>query len=554
MIRWILVCVLLSAIAVAAVWAVAPKTVGETVRHEKPAVNNTNEAPRAPDSSEPDQPVRAAPAPAIPASQRALPQLLEYGKISQQTITEPIIIPNCHLLIEQQQEVPTEKEGKLLFIGTDVLPGEIVPPEKKLPDAELGFLAIPVGKDEQLLDGEKPFQFENNSTWYRRARDTDQLEPGKIALAREFRPVRKLQVGDKVKRGQLLALVNPRKSFDEVAIRVSKINQADADRLSSQKQKEEFQRRHISQVEQNRITPGSVPKDDYQSTLVQREKFAYEEKAKAAEVTKTQRELNAALTDLRMHEVRAAIDGTVKVIYKNIEGEAVKPMESVLQIQNSGRLRVEGMLEVQEALKLKEHMPVIVEASRPEHPRLVISGHLNTVNCVAVSKGKRPIILSGSEDETLRGWDSVNGDKLWLMSGLKSAVRSVACTPPGSKHDLVLFRLRRRHGAPARPGQPQRGAARFGRASSRVCQWGGLQPRRRSLRHVQRGSRHHSVEDGDRRAAAPSNLPSRAGYLRAVRLGQAPRVGRSRQPRGRLGRGAGQAAREAAAGFQRPRR
>jgi WD40 repeat protein len=100
---------------------------------------------------------------------------------------------------------------------------------------------------------------------------------------------------------------------------------------------------------------------------------------------------------------------------------------------------VQGLLELQEAKKLKEGMQVIVETSRPEHPRLVISGHLGTVNCVAVSKGKRPVIVSGSEDETLRGWDSTTGGKLWLIQGLKSAVRAVACTPPGSKQNLALF-------------------------------------------------------------------------------------------------------------------
>jgi WD40 repeat protein len=265
------------------------------------------------------------------------------------------------------------------------------------------------------------------------------LAPHKIALAREFRPVRKLQVGDHVKAKQLLALVSPKKAFDDVTMKVAKLDAADFDKKASEKKRDEYDRRYRSQLRQNQTVPGSVPKDELEATRLQRDNYDYESKTKGATVTEAQRALNAVLTDLRMHEIRAAIDGDVKVIYKNHQGDAVKPLEAVLQIQNPSRVRVEGLLEIQEALKLKEGMEVYVEASRPEHPKRVISGHLDTVNCVAVSKGKKPVIVSGSDDETLRGWDLATGERLWLLKDLKSSVRAVACTPPASKHNLALF-------------------------------------------------------------------------------------------------------------------
>lgn len=83
-------------------------------------------------------------------------------------------------------------------------------------------------------------------------------------------------------------------------------------------------------------------------------------------------------------------------------------------------------------------MTVIVEPSRMEAPK-VIHGHLGPITCVAVSKGERPVIVSGSEDETLRGWDSVTREQLWMVSGQRSAVRSVACTSPGSPYNLACF-------------------------------------------------------------------------------------------------------------------
>src|SRR5262249_11413866 len=155
-------------------------------------------------------------------------------------------------------------------------------------------------------------------------RDDDPLLPDKIKLFREFKPVRKLQVGDRVERGQLLAMVDPKKAFDDVTMKVAKLDGADFDRQASGKKKDEYHRRYLSMLEQIRRVPGSVPKDDIEAAKLQRENYAFEEKTKGATVTEAQRALNASLTDLRMHEIRAAIDGVVKVIYKNHQGEAIK--------------------------------------------------------------------------------------------------------------------------------------------------------------------------------------------------------------------------------------
>src|SRR6185437_4090197 len=314
MFRWIFVCLLLSAGAVAAVWAVAPKSIPDQTPVEKVAPDQKN-----PEAARPVPAVAsAAPLPAVVSGPKSI-ELIHYGLLKQSTAGEPILIPNGTLVIPGVQEVTSAKEGTILFIGTDVLPDEVVPPEKQLPRAELGFLVVQMAPNEKLREGEKAFPlYENDPTrLYRRVREGEELEPNKITLAREWRPVRKLQVGYKVKRDQLVGLVNPRKSFDEVASRVAKLAGADADRAASRSQKDEYWRRHQTQKESNRLQPGSVSKDDYQATLLQYAKFAAEEKVKVAAITTAQRELNAALTDLKMHEIRAAIDGTIKVIYKN---------------------------------------------------------------------------------------------------------------------------------------------------------------------------------------------------------------------------------------------
>jgi WD40 repeat protein/biotin carboxyl carrier protein len=431
MFRWIFVSVLLSACAIASVWMLIPY-----LNSAQPLVGEINDKKPA----EQPQPPRAAPPhSASPvAGTRGPLEVAVYHNIDHRDLTEPIIVPDGTLVIVEKQEVPSEKEGVILFIGTDVRPGEVVPPEKQLPKAQLGFLALMVG--EKPVEGEECFQIPNDrNNWYRRARPMDQLEPNKVVLMQETRQVRKLQVGDRVERGQLLALINPAKSFDEVAIKVATLNGKAEERNLSEQQKLEYKERYQNQLAINRKNPNAVPRDSLQETHLTYLKYAAEEAVKKAEIIKAQRELSAALTDLKMHEIRAAIPGVIKVISKNHQGDAVKPNETILQIQNPARLRVDGRLELQEALKLKEGMTAIVEANRPEMPRLVISGHLQAVNCVAVSKGKRPIIVSGSEDETLRGWDATTGDKVWAVYGLRSGVRSVACTPPTAKHNLVCF-------------------------------------------------------------------------------------------------------------------
>jgi WD40 repeat protein len=430
MFRWIIVCLLLSATAVGLVWLISLNVWDPNAIHAETdtTVKDTKR-----------EQLREAPPSLAPARERISIELKPFSNKGQpgESLSEPVIIPNGTLVIDLRQEVPSEKEGKIIFIGTDVMPDEVVPAEKQLPKTQFGVLAIPMGDNETPLPTDKVFQVGN--VRYRQVRDTDPLEPNKVQLFKETRTVRKLQVGDKVKRGQLLALVNPEQAFDKVASQVAKVEEADADRLTSRAFKKEFEAKLLGMQNANRNTPNAVPQDTLRETQLQITRYAQEEKQKEKKILVAQRELSASMTEMKQHEIRASIDGTIKLIYKNTQGDAVKPLEAIMQIQNPDRLRVEGLLDVQEAFKLQEGAPVIVEPSRPEAPRLIISGHLAAVTCVAVSTGKRPVIVSGSDDETLRGWDSVTGEKLWLLEGLKSAVRAVACTPVGSKHNLVLF-------------------------------------------------------------------------------------------------------------------
>jgi WD40 repeat protein len=438
MIRWFFVTALLSAAAILAVWSLSPH-----LASAPPAAVQTDTDKKGPRTPPPS--VETPPRLARAAVTRGPLDVVVYRNNTPEGLNEPIIISDAHLVIVDKQEVPSEKEGVIKFIGTEVRAGEQVPRHKQLPKAELGFLALAIG--DKAVEGEDCFQLPNDAlTWYRRAKFTEVLEPNKVFLFQDSREVRKLQVGDRVVRGQLLALINPAKSFDDISMKLAVLNSKAAERDLASKEKLLYAERYRNHMRINQTNPGTIPHDTLQETRISREKYTAEEEVKKREIEKSQSELRASMTDLKMHEVRAAIDGVVKAIYKNHQGDAVKPFEAILRIENPGRLRVEGRLELQEASKLKVGMTAIVEASRPVSPRLVIPGHLLTVNCVAVSKGntaiekgKRPVIVSGSEDETLRGWDAVSGDKLWKVKGLHSAVRAVACTPAACARNLACF-------------------------------------------------------------------------------------------------------------------
>lgn len=436
MFRWIFVSLLLSAGGIAAVWMFAPtEKFSQTLAGVSPAAASEKQKETPSQRRQASRRRAAAGAAETPGPC----EVCVFSNTNLQEITDPIIIPDGELVIVEKQVVPSAKEGIIKFIGTFVEDKEVVPPERRLPKVTLGFLAIPVGPNDKPREGDFQLPDDPKKITYRRVQPTDDLKPNEVQLFQETRTVRKLEVGDFVRRGQLLALVDPQKQLDEVAMKLAKLNAAEVERAAAEKQENVYFERYQTQFGINRRQPGTIGKDALLDTWMAYKKHESEKDVKKAEIVSAQSALRAAVNDLEKHAIHAVIDGVIKVIYKHHQGEAVKPFDPVMEIQNPGRLRVKARLEVQETPKLKVGMKAIVEASRPVAPRLVLSGHLLPVTCVAVSKGKRPVIVSGSEDETLRGWDSLTGSKLWEVNGLPSAVRCLACTPPKSERNLACF-------------------------------------------------------------------------------------------------------------------
>jgi multidrug resistance efflux pump len=235
-------------------------------------------------------------------------------------------------------EVPAERDGKLLFLGTEMGPAERARiPKAKILTYELGFLAVAITPEEwaKTPEGERVV-FAGNARKYRRWKEGDKIVPGQVVLARKKGEFRRLEVGDTVKEGQLLALVSPALALEELSVKIANLDAAEADRLASKANKEEAEKRVATIESARRGAPRSVSNDEYRGAILTVERYRQEEIAKTAAVWQAQREVNQALATLKMHEIRSPVAGVIRRIYRRA-GEAVKSLEPVLQIEETPR-------------------------------------------------------------------------------------------------------------------------------------------------------------------------------------------------------------------------
>ena len=106
---------------------------------------------------------------------------------------DPIVISDCRLAVIERQEVPSQRDGVLLYICTDIKPGEQVAPDR---------VAI-------------------------------------IKVADQEKRYRRLKEGDVVEAGQLLGLLDDRLARDDWAIKKSQIAMNEAGLAAAERAREE---------------------------------------------------------------------------------------------------------------------------------------------------------------------------------------------------------------------------------------------------------------------------------------------------------------------------
>jgi WD40 repeat protein len=347
---------------------------------------------------------------------------------------EPAIVPGGTVVAINKEEVPSERPGRVLFVARGVRPDEVdikqIQPlatstSKYFSDI-LHYIAIrtaPPGGDPSAPQS-RPWHL------------GEDLDSDRVFVAPETRYFRELGVGDSVKKGELLMTINPILALDDLDIKQQKMVVARAEIETSVKTKEEAQNRYESMIAANKRVRDAYSQEDVRGGKLTWDRYIQEEIAKRAAYKQAQREYNASITQFGMHEIRAQISGVVKTIYKN-KGDAVKELDPVMQIQDLEHVRVEGLLDAQDVGKVAVGETVYIEPAIAESPRKIMSGHLQAVTCVGVTNATKPIILSGSEDRTVRAWDPVTGVQK-IKFEHKAAVRSLACTGKGVEANLAI--------------------------------------------------------------------------------------------------------------------
>lgn len=357
----------------------------------------------------------------------------QFGPGPEETNLHPaVIIRDCRLASINTEEVPSQRDGTLVLTGVEVPAG----PGGGAPDN----IDATVDWVDLALQTGAP----GNPGWriMRMGEDFD-ADKQIVQLLPHKRYFKRLRQGAQVARNQIVAIIDPKLAIADLSVKHSKMLAAAAERDSSSKLLAEAdQRLRSAQLLRSK---NSISDEDFRSAQLAVDRYSFETKAKVQSLNQAKTELLAARTVLMMHEVRAAQDGTVRTLNRQ-PGEAVKAGDTILDIQDLERLRVEGFAEVQNAAALEVGMKVDIEPTRPVSPSLVLSGHLLELNAVAITRipgaaapVPRAIVVSSSDDKTVRVWEiGLNAAGAWSgrqadLRRVQEPVRCLAFAPLGKE-------------------------------------------------------------------------------------------------------------------------
>jgi WD40 repeat protein len=322
---------------------------------------------------------------------------------------DPIVI-HGHLSPLETQDAASRVNGQLLFVGERIEDGAV-----QVAGAA-GFMTEPFYFASMNLGGLEAI------TFYRRIYD-----------------------GDMVSENQVLAMVDPTKAVGTVREKQAKLQFAYSEIKAAEAGADEGKARFVRADALFRDK--KLAAEEWGQAKYAMIKLIADADGKKESVKVSLVELDQALADVAYHEVRSKLPykrALVKLIQKQ-RGNAVREGETVMQLQNLDRLLAEGMLEVQYLQPLQTRGRTItatIEPTQVERRLRVLRGHRGDVTSLAVSqfvgeKATEPLIVSGSEDQTVCVWQ-LNVVGPVRMIEQSAAVRVVACSPAASGKNLAL--------------------------------------------------------------------------------------------------------------------
>jgi WD40 repeat protein len=304
-------------------------------------------------------------------------------------------------------------------------------------DGELAYVGEEIPLGAQLVGGIAPFLPDPcyvTKEKFKISQDKGIVEQETVIVYR-----RHLK-GDVVERDRMLAFLRPVKAEAEKRSKFADVEVAIADHRSALKKSETYEAayKRLRALEDQR--PKTVALQDLEFNLATWLTAKYDAEAKKAAIDKARANLSQALLYLGQHCVLNRIS-TPTAIIKEIAfdpGKAVKPGDTIMELQSTDRFNAEGALEIQYYSKVKAGMRVTIEPSHEEAPMgLPRQRHTKVVNSVAFTNHKVPLIASASEDHSILLWDREFSDSLRTLK-FGDAVRVITCSPQGASHNVIL--------------------------------------------------------------------------------------------------------------------
>ena len=319
----------------------------------------------------------------------------EPAGATRRTGPDPIVVPGCHMVPIDKQEVASQKDGQLAFVGQQVTQEDPNNPSQTF------TITIRVGDQEQVIT-------------YR------ELDRSSLVLP-----------------GQLVALIDPTLALAELGGLRAKKHEAEAETRAAESTYREAQAK-VRRLDAAGTVTGRMPFaiEEYAQAKLMEARYSQEVVTKQEAIKLAQAEINKAEAVYRQHEIRNHMPGAgvIKTIYRK-RGDTVKAQEPIMQLYGLERLRAEGEVSVQYLDRLQEKARVSLEPVVLEAPWQSFPGHRGEINAVAFSgRGPDLRIVSASEDRTVAVWGPGNEGGALRIFHHPEAVRVVACTPPAFKY------------------------------------------------------------------------------------------------------------------------
>ncbi len=264
------------------------------------------------------------------------------------------------------------------------------------------------------------------------AKDPDRLLPH--PRKPEWKHVRLVDT-DVVKQGQVLASLD---NSQAVLEKDSLVASADAAKKALE-QSEGSLKEYAGVVERfEKLPPGSVSELEKVRYRIEYVQAKVTNARLFQEYVKLVGDLAKATDRKQRHDVLCPFDGKVVRVLRP-RGVVVKAGEPILEVQNTGRFRVEAKVsqEVAFELETKLPLPVSVEPVRVVRPEPYTANHRQEVTGLAVFSAAgskpRPVVVSASADGTAKVWDATGETKTQhaLLHPSGTAVRCVAAVARG---------------------------------------------------------------------------------------------------------------------------